>query len=387
MARRKPPSCSRSSKTLAEPHLHIVSFDVPWPADYGGVIDVYYKAKALAELGVKIHLHCFEYGRGEAPELAEICESVHYYKRDTGKHQLLNSLPYVVVSRRSEELVDRLCLDRHPILFEGLHSCFHLGDPRLLGRRRIVRAHNVEHDYYEALAQAESSTFKRAYFVQEARKLRKFEAVLSEADGILAISPGDQRYFAAHFRNVLHVPAFHPGNQVEVPPGLGDFCLYHGALSVPENDKAALYLVNEVFRGLPVPLVIAGRGASPELRSAVARSNNVKLRENIPTAEITALVRAAQVNVLPTFQATGIKLKLLLCLFQGRHVVCNSPMVQDTGLESLCRVHDDPVTMRLSIQACMATPASGAQVEERIRVLEQRFCNKRNAGAILSAIY
>ena len=81
---------------MAEPHLHIVSFDVPWPADYGGVIDVFYKVKALAEIGVRIHLHCFEYGRAEAPELAEICESVHYYKRDTGKHQLLSSLPYVV---------------------------------------------------------------------------------------------------------------------------------------------------------------------------------------------------------------------------------------------------------------------------------------------------
>jgi hypothetical protein len=118
---------------------------------------------------------------------------------------------------------------------------------------------------------------------------------------------------------------------VDVPGGLGDFCLYHGALGVPENDRAALFLVNEVFNGLPVPLVVAGRGASPELRSAVARSNNVKLRENIPTEEITELVRNAQVNVLPTFQATGIKLKLLLCLFNGRHVVCNSPMVKDTG--------------------------------------------------------
>jgi hypothetical protein len=371
---------------LAERHLHIVSFDVPWPADYGGVIDVFYKVKALAELGIRVHLHCFEYGRGEAPELAAICASVHYYKRDTGKHQLLNSLPYVVVSRRSEELVDRLCQDAHPILFEGLHSCFHLGDARLARRKRLVRTHNVEHDYYDALAQAEGSTFKRAYFIQEARKLRKFETVLSEADAILAISPNDQRHFAAHFRNVLHVPAFHPSTEVDVPPGLGDFCLYHGALSVPENDKAALYLVNEVFKGLPIPLVIAGRGASPELRASVSRANNVKLRENIPTAEITALVRNAQVNVLPTFQATGIKLKLLLCLFKGRHVVCNSPMVQDTGLESLCRVHDDPETMRLSIQACMAVPAGGAQLEARVRVLEERFCNLDNARKIMALL-
>ena len=363
-----------------------MSFDVPWPANYGGAIDVFFKLKALAELGVRIHLHCFEYGRGHAPELGAICESVHYYTRNMGKHQLLNSLPYVVLSRRSDELLERLSMDDHPILFEGLHSCYHLGEHRLAGRKRLVRTHNVEHDYYDALAHVESSAFKRTYFQQEARKLRKFEPVLSEADHILAISPNDFTYFASHFNNVVHVPAFHPSTQVDVPGGLGDFCLYHGALSVPENDSAALFLVNKVFHGLPIPLVVAGRGASPELRASIAGSNNVKLRENIPTDEITALVRTAQVNVLPTFQATGIKLKLLLCLFKGRHVVCNSPMVKDTGLEALCRVHDDPETMRLSIQACMAMPVEGSAIEARTRVLEQRFCNARNAGAIVDLL-
>lgn len=371
---------------MTEKHLHIVSFDVPWPANYGGVIDVYYKAKALHDIGVRVHLHCFEYGRTRAEELGQVCETVHFYERHTGKHQLLNSLPYVVVSRRSDELVDRLLEDDHPIIFEGLHSCHHLGDPRLAGRKRYVRTHNVEHDYYEGLANAERGAFKRTYFVNEARKLKKFEPVLSEADGIFTISPNDQRYFSQHFRNARYIPAFHSNDRVDVPDGLGDFCFYHGALGVPENDQAALYLVRDVFMGLPIPLVIAGSGASSELKSAVGKSNNVKLREHLPTEEITALVRAAQVNVLPTFQATGIKLKLLLCLFAGRHVVCNTPMVKDTGLEDLCHVHDDPERMRLSIQACMAQHCDGAMIEKRTAIMEQRFNNKRNAEAIVRAV-
>ena len=43
--------------------LHIVAFDVPFPANYGGAIDVFYKLKALHQLGIRITLHCFEYGR------------------------------------------------------------------------------------------------------------------------------------------------------------------------------------------------------------------------------------------------------------------------------------------------------------------------------------
>ena len=67
---------------MTDNHLHIIAFDVPYPANYGGVIDVFYRVKALSEAGVKVHLHCFEYGRGEQ-EILKRCHEVKYYKRDT----------------------------------------------------------------------------------------------------------------------------------------------------------------------------------------------------------------------------------------------------------------------------------------------------------------
>ena len=65
-------------------YLNIVSFNIPYPANYGGVIDVYYKLEALRACGVKLILHCFEYERPHAPELESICDKVFYYKRRTG---------------------------------------------------------------------------------------------------------------------------------------------------------------------------------------------------------------------------------------------------------------------------------------------------------------
>ena len=55
-------------------YLNIVSLNVPYPPNYGGVIDIYYKIKALKAVGVKIILHCFLYNRPEAKELEELCE-------------------------------------------------------------------------------------------------------------------------------------------------------------------------------------------------------------------------------------------------------------------------------------------------------------------------
>ncbi len=80
-------------------HLHVISFDIPFPANYGGVIDVYYKLVWLHKLGLKIHLHCFEYGRAHSKELEAVCEKVSYYHRNTDLMSHISLLPYNVKSR------------------------------------------------------------------------------------------------------------------------------------------------------------------------------------------------------------------------------------------------------------------------------------------------
>ena len=68
--------------------LHIISFDNPFPPKYGGVIDVFYKIKALHSLGVKIYLHCFV---DEIPmvdsDLKIFVEKVYYYKNRKQHHK------------------------------------------------------------------------------------------------------------------------------------------------------------------------------------------------------------------------------------------------------------------------------------------------------------
>jgi len=94
---------------MSEKHIHIVSFDIPYPPNYGGVIDVFYKIKALFDQGIKIHLHCIEYpGRDRTSELNKYCFSVDYYYRKTGIISALSCKPYIVCSRRSSELLKNL---------------------------------------------------------------------------------------------------------------------------------------------------------------------------------------------------------------------------------------------------------------------------------------
>src|ERR1700722_249867 len=189
--------------------LHIVSFNVPYPPDYGGGIDVFYKIKGLHDPGIKIYLHCFNYGREQSPELAAICEKVYYYPRRKFYQAIYSKVPYIVGSRKSDELLSNLTADDYPILFEGLHTCLYLNHPALKDKLKAVRMHNVEWDYYRSLKEAERNYLIKFYFHNESKKLKRFEDELKYADKIFAISKSDYEYLKINYENIYYVPAFH----------------------------------------------------------------------------------------------------------------------------------------------------------------------------------
>ncbi|MDD4142982.1 MAG: hypothetical protein PHR20_09415 [Bacteroidales bacterium] len=123
--------------------VNVVSFSIPYPPNYGGIIDVFYQLKALHATGIKIYLHCFQYDRQPASELNEYCAQVFYYKRKTDLVNNLSHTPYIVKSRSNKELLNNLLKNDYPIIFEGLHSCFFLTDKLLQNRLKIYRACNI----------------------------------------------------------------------------------------------------------------------------------------------------------------------------------------------------------------------------------------------------
>lgn len=353
-------------------HLHIVSFNVPWPADYGGVIDVYHRLRFLSEEGVRIHLHCYTYGRGESAELAGLCEEVHYYPRATGMRNQLKSRPYIVASRRSEELIARLRQDSHPILLEGLHNGFVL--ERLAdGKRNIaLRAHNVEHDYYSSLARAESDPWKRLFYAVEAYKLLRYEPVLLKATRVLAISEKDAEHFRLiGCRDVRLLGPSHGHREVTSATGRGDYALYQGDLSTPENEKAALYIVDHLATDGGLRIVLAGKNPGPRLQARVEECPQTTLIANPDDETMRRLLRDAHVNLLLTHQATGVKLKLMNALYEGRHCLANSAMVAGTRLAEACHVADTPDEQRALLQRLAGAEFDEKERERRRRLLQE----------------
>jgi hypothetical protein len=370
---------------MTENHLHIIAFDVPYPANYGGVIDVFYRVKVLSEAGVKVHLHCFEYGRGEQDVLKR-CYEVKYYKRDTSFAKQLSLTPFIVNSRRSEALVQDLLKDDYPILCEGLHTTAILSDKRLKNRKIYVRAHNVEHDYYKGLGDSEKFGWKKLFYHSEAWKLRRYEPILRKAAGIFAISQQDVEYLSKKYGKVSLVPGFNSADSVCSETGRGEYVLYHGNLSVKENEIAAKWLIENVFAELDLHCIVAGLDPSDKLLKLAEKHSNVTLMPNPEDAEMIDLLRQAQVNIMVTNQPTGLKLKLLNALYNGRFCLVNSDMVKGTSLENLCVVADEPEQMVSEIKRLMEEDFTEDNIEERDAQMRQLYDNEANARKIIEAI-
>ncbi len=352
-------------KNTSDNHIHIVSFDIPCPVNYGGVIDVFFKLKALVERGLKVHFHCFEYGREHSERLEALCETTQYYKRDMSFWKAFSKIPYIVTSRISEDLIQDLLKDDYPIILEGLHSCGVLLDPRMKGRRIFVRSHNVEHDYYQYLAETEKNLRKKHFLKIESRKLRKFESILAKATGVLAISNKDYEYFKQKFDNVYLIPAYAGFDKVDVLEGQGDFVLYHGKLDISENYNAAEFLIKEVFKGSDIKLKIAGMNPPRYLVKLIENERNIELIENPEDDVLQELIRNAQINILVTAQSTGLKLKLLNALFNGRYCVVNDKMVEGLDINDLCIVANTADEMKTVVADLMTKPFVEEQVEIR----------------------
>lgn len=376
-------SIFRIKLEIVKQSIQIVAFNIPYPPDYGGVIDIFYKVKALSECGVSVYLHCFEYNRPQAAELEKYCANVCYYKRKKGIRYQISTKPYIVVTRVNDQLLINLSAVDSPIIFEGLHTCYYLDHSLLDNQLRLVRTHNVEHEYYLNLYKAERNIFRKLFFRMEACKLKRYEKVLKNATQLLCISPNDNYYFDHNYGHSHFIPAFHPFSQIKSKLGRGKYILFHGNLSVSENIQAVEYLLANVFSKIKLPVIIAGKNPGTRLAQKISQYAHIQLVSNPENDQMETLIQDAHISLLPTFQDTGLKLKLLASLFSGRFCIANTPMIHKTGLEHLCYLADTPNEMINRVTELFEQDFNLEEIEKRKLILEDAFSNHQNAMKII----
>ena len=154
-----------------------------------------------------------------------------------------------------------------------------------------------------------------------------------------------------------------------------------------ENEKAALWLLEHVFDTLKVPFVIAGKDPSPALQRQAYAQSHTCLVENPSEKEMQDLIGKAHVHVLPSFNATGIKLKVINALYNGRHCVVNEAAVHGSGLEEACYVGANAAELKRIVNGLYLQPFSAEDLQLRHTLLDNMFCNTKNAQQMVKWIW
>ncbi|MFM7672626.1 MAG: glycosyltransferase [Bacteroidota bacterium] len=369
--------------------LHMVCLRSPFPANTGGARDMFDRLEALHQSGIVIHLHYFTKGDEAIPSaLKQLCDKIYQYPRKLAWKRLLTGQPYIVACRADADLFARLAADNAPILFDGVHTTAHLGRLMDANRKIVVRMHNDESDYYLELARYERNIFRRFYFLLESYLLRKWMRRMPAGVQLGCIQSHECETIGRKYpnTNTFLLPPSIPV-QVHAQTGKGGYCLYHGNLSIGENERAAIWLLRRVFAQIKLPLVITGKSPSAKLEKLVHFYQHTCLVANPTADELIDLISKAQINVLPSKTQTGIKMKVFDAIQYGRHCVINQEMAANAPWTDSCRVVSNADEMGREIEILFQLPITTKMIEDRQERLDHWRTKLDPAEALIKRLW
>ena len=90
---------------------------------------------------------------------------------------------------------------------------------------------------------------------------------------------------------------------------------------------------------------------------------------------------------MPSYTNTGIKLKLLNAVFNGRHCIVNPATVIGSGLEAACHTGTTANAFRELIAQLYHQPFTTEEIKLRKSLVKGMFDNERGAAKMIGDIW
>lgn len=368
--------------------LQLISFNYPYPPSYGGIIDVYYKIKALADLGIKVHLHCFVDHIPETVdlEIESITDRIFFYKKKKNPLYFFSAVPYAAAIRTSDALLGNLMKINAPILFEGLQTTSVISRLKNKDHSLYLRFHNNEAEYYKGLSSSEKNIFKKIIYKIESLKYAGYQKkYLKRFERVFCLSEKEFNEVGSYSKNALPIHIFHGNISVKHLGKKGDYFLFHGDLSISDNKKALEKTIS-LFKDLPQhKLIIASDRAGDDLKRKISSITNISLVPIETNENLHRLFENAQANILLSYQNSGTKVKLFNALYNSRFVIINQNITDDKVLMGLCCFAATSEEIRQQIIETANSEYNDNEI--RRKVLKEGYSDDTKAEEMASVIF
>src|SRR5574344_324427 len=190
----------------------------------------------------------------------------------------------------------------------------------------VLRAHNVEHQIWERIAQKTRNPLKRWYLKHLALALRVYEREhMNDFDGVVCITHPDAETFQREGcrRPIVEVPFGIENTELVEHVGVEQNSLFHiGSMDWLPNEESIRWFVSQVWPQLhrEVPqarLYLAGRRMPADLMNA--HIDGVKVVGEVPDA--IYFISSKQINVVPLLSGSGIRVKIIEAMAIGKTVI------------------------------------------------------------------
>ena len=131
---------------------------------------------------------------------------------------------------------------------------------------------------------------------------------------------------------------------------------------------------------------VAGLKPTKQLRNLLSPLSNVELIPNPSDELLQILIENAHINIAITAQATGLKLKLLNTLYNGRFCLVNDKMLSGTDLDKLCIIANDYGSMKRKITTLFKKEFTQKEIEKRKKVLHTIYNNGNNTRKLIDLV-
>lgn len=310
-------------------NILIVSGFKPFPAQFGGAVDIWERLIGLKHLGLEIDLVFTDKNTPKEDELQamkKVVNNVLYCQRKNKIFQLLSPKPLQALSRNG--LAQILLSKKYDIvLLEGEFVAEILNNPTLTYDKLIVRVHNNEAFYFEALKQSCTSPFKKIYYQLEIPKIKKYSAQILEKAHRLWYISADELANSTNQNKGIFLPPPINGTYRTYTPQANKQVLFVGALFMPNNIYAIDWYIKFIHPQLTqhptYQFNIVGKTHSEaQTKELIKKYEHIdKVQLFVNQNDLSPYFKSAKVFINPMFHGSGVKIKTIEALRNGLPLV------------------------------------------------------------------
>ena len=347
----------------------VLSSKFPYPLKDGGAIATFQCYEGLKQHAKKVHILSFNTTKHFVHE-QDIPKDVFpdgdytLVQIDTKpsrwgaiKNLFLSPKPYILVrfksrsfSKRLSELLSQYSFDL--VQIEGLYMLQYIEDIRKHSGAKIAfRAHNLEHQIWEQLANNSSSLLKKIYLHALSRRIHRYELTnLDRYDMLLPISKDDAEFYKnlGSKKPLKVIPSgfnFTEDRFLSLSPGLSRF-FFIGSLEWKPNQEGLIWFLENCWSCLKLKLSgaelhIAGRNAPGWLIDKIGLPG-IFFHGEIESS--IAFMKDKDVMIVPLLSGSGMRIKIIEAFMYSKAVVATSIAAKGTNSEhgKHVRIADEP---------------------------------------------